>query len=87
MQQCVAIYSQIFSQNVMVRTAPNAEGPWSGERTLFVAQQATTGNVYDARWHSEYDLNGGQTIFVPYSRATGAFSSQVRLVSVKLQRP
>lgn len=87
LQQYVAIYSQVFSNNVMIRTAPAPEGPWSGERTLFVAMSPVSGNVYDARAHSEYDANGGQTIFVTYSRATGTFTSEVRLVSVLMQRP
>ena len=83
----VAIYSQLLSDNVMIRTAPSPEGPWSGERTLFTAQQPTSGNVYDARAHSEYDVNGGQTVFITYSRSTGRLSSEVRLVSVQLQHP
>jgi uncharacterized protein DUF4185 len=87
LQQYVAIYSQIFSQNVMIRTSPAPEGPWSGERTAFVAMRPESGNVYDARSHSEYDLNGGQTIFVTYSRSTGPFSSEIRLASVQLRRP
>jgi hypothetical protein len=87
LQQYVAIYSQLLSNNVMIRTAANPEGPWSGERTAFVAMPPASGNVYDARSHSEYDLNGGQTIFVTYSRSTGDFSSEVRLVSMQLQQP
>lgn len=87
LQQYVAVYSQLFSQNVVMRTAPNAEGPWSREVTAFIAMQPASGNVYDAHAHTEYDINGGQTIFVTYSRATGAFTSEVRLVSVQLQRP
>jgi hypothetical protein len=87
LQQYVAIYSQLLSNNVMIRTAPQPEGPWSGERTAFVAMQPVSGNVYDARSHSEYDLNGGQTIFVTYSRSIGSFSSEVRLVSMQLQQP
>jgi Domain of unknown function (DUF4185) len=87
LQQYVAIYSAIFSQNVMFRTAPNLEGPWSGEGVLFVAEQPVAGNVYDARQHSEYDMNGGQAIFVSYSRATGAFTSEVRLEQIQLHRP
>ena len=79
LQQYVAIYSQVFSQNVVIWTSPNPEGPWSGERTAFVAMQPVSGNVYDARSHSEYDVNGGQTIFVTYSRATG--------LSLQLQHP
>jgi hypothetical protein len=88
LQRYVAVYSQVFSQNVMIRTAPNPEGPWSGEAVAFVAMQPSSGNVYDAHAHSEYDVDGGQTIFVSYSRATPApFSSEVRLVSLTLQRP
>ena len=86
LQQYIAVYSQIFSQNVLVRTAPKPEGPWSGAILAFVALPPTSANVYDAHAHSEYDANGGQTIFVSYSRSTPApFSSEVRLVSVTLQ--
>jgi hypothetical protein len=86
LQQYVAVYSQVFSQNVLLRTAPNPEGPWSGSIVAFVALPPSSGNVYDARAHSEYDANGGQTIFVSYSRSTPApFSSEVRLVSLTLQ--
>lgn len=87
LQQYVAVYSQLLSNNVNMRTAPNPEGPWSREVTAFVAANPTSGNVYDAHSHPEYDANGGQTIFVTYSRATGAFTSEVRLVSVTLQHP
>jgi len=88
LQRYVAVYSAEFSQNVMIRTAPNPEGPWSGEAVAFVAMQPSNGNVYDAHAHAEYDVNGGQTIFVSYSRATPApFSSEVRLASLTLQRP
>jgi Domain of unknown function (DUF4185) len=84
-QQYVAVYSQVFSQNVMIRTSPIPEGPWSKESTALTAMPPAQGNVYDAHAHPEYDLNGGQTIFVSYSRATAAFSSEVRLVAVQLQ--
>jgi hypothetical protein len=87
LQQYVAVYSQIFSQNVLMRTAPHPEGPWSRQVTAFVAMQPASGNVYDAHAHAEYDVNGGQSLFVTYSRGTGAFTSEVRLVSVELQKP
>jgi hypothetical protein len=87
LQQYVAVYSPPFSQNVVLRTSPNPEGPWSREVRAFIAMPPTSGNVYDAHAHSEYDLNGGQTLFVTYTRATGTFSSEVRLVSIQLQRP
>lgn len=80
----VALYSQLLSQNVMFRTSLNPEGPWSRETLAFVAMTPSSGNVYDAKAHSEYDVNGGQTIFVSYSRSTPApFSSEVRLVEVQ----
>jgi len=82
----VAVYSAPFSQNVMIRTSPSPEGPWSNETVAFVAMQPASGNVYDAHAHAEYDLNGGQTIFVSYSRALpAAFTSEVRLVGVELK--
>jgi uncharacterized protein DUF4185 len=87
LQQYVAVYSRVFSQSVVMRTSPKPEGPWSGETVAFVAMEPTSGNVYDAHAHSECDQNGGQTIFVTYSRATAPFSSEVRLVSLTLQRP
>jgi len=87
LQRYVAIYSQPLSQNVMMRTAPNPEGPWSGEITAFVAMQPAAGgsNVHDAMAHPEYNVDGGRVMFVSYSRSTGAFSSEVRLVSLEVK--
>jgi Domain of unknown function (DUF4185) len=88
LQRYLAVYSPPFSQNVVMRTAVNPEGPWSSEIVAFVAMQSTSGNVYDALAHAEYDANGGQTIYVSYSRNTPApFSSEVRLVAVQFQTP
>lgn len=87
LQRYVVIYSPPFSQNVMMRTAPNPEGPWSNEVTAFVAMQPVSGSVYDAHQHPDYDVNGGQTVYVTYSRATGAFTSEVRLVAVQFANP
>jgi hypothetical protein len=84
LHQYVSVYSAPFSQNVMIRTSPKPEGPWSAEVVAFTAMKPASGNVYDAHAHPEYDANGGQTIYVTYSRATGTFSSEIRLVSVEL---
>jgi Domain of unknown function (DUF4185) len=84
LQEYVAVYSAVFSQNVMMRTAPSPQGPWSSEITAFTAMPSASGNVYDALAHPEYDANGGQTIYVSYTRSTNAeFSSEVRLVAVE----
>jgi hypothetical protein len=75
-----------FHKKVMIRTSPNPEGPWSDEKIAFTAMPPAQGNVYDAHAHPEYDSNGGQTIYVTYSRSTPApFSSEVRLVAIQLQ--
>jgi hypothetical protein len=85
LQQFLAVYSAPFSLDVEMRTAPNPEGPWSLEITAFTAMASEGGNVYDALAHSEYDANGGQTIYVSYSRNLPApFTSEVRLVAVEL---
>jgi hypothetical protein len=83
----VAVYSKPFSNDVMLRTAPQPQGPWSQEITAFTAMAPASGNIYDAHAHSEYDANGGETIYVSYSRSTGLFSSEIRLVSVQFQAP
>jgi hypothetical protein len=85
LNEYVAVYSQPFSNNVLLRTAPNPEGPWSGPTVAFVAMAPSSGNVYDALAHPEYDDNGGQTIYVSYSRSTPApFTSEMRLEAVQL---
>jgi hypothetical protein len=87
LQRYLAVYSPPFSQNVVMRTSVSPEGPWSSEIVAFVAMNPApgNGNVYDAIAHAEYDANGGQTIYVSYSRAMPTpFSSQVRLVAVEL---
>jgi hypothetical protein len=86
LQSYLAVYSPPFSQNVVMRTSANPEGPWSSEIVAFVAMPSTDGNVYDALAHVEYDSNNGQTIYVSYSRSTPApFSSEVRLVAVEFK--
>jgi hypothetical protein len=85
LSEYVAVYSQPFSNNVLLRSAPNPEGPWSRPTQSFVGMAPSSGNIYDALAHPEYDLKGGRTIFVSFTRDTPApFTSEVRLVAVKL---
>jgi hypothetical protein len=86
LQKYVALYSKVFSESVVMRTAPAPEGPWSEETQLFIAMKPADGNVYDAHAHPEYESSDGQTIYVTYSRATAPFRSEVRLVEVRLSR-
>ena len=84
LQRYLAVYSVPFSQDVVIRTSPAPQGPWSDSLLAFVAMSPTQGNTYDALAHSEYDAGGGSTIYASYSRATGIFVSEVRLVSIQL---
>lgn len=88
LQQYVAVYNSPLSENVMMRTAPNPEGPWSREVMAFTALRPAPGQspVDDAQAHPEYNVNGGQTMFVTYSHSTGDFTSEIRLVSVQLSK-
>jgi hypothetical protein len=44
-------------------------------------------DTYDAQAHPEYDVEGGQTMYVSYSRGTGDFTSEIRLEAVTFARP
>jgi hypothetical protein len=86
--QCyVAVYNLPFSQQVKMRTSPKPEGPWSREITAFDALPPANGgsSVHDAQAHPEYNAGGGQVMYVTYSHSTGAFTSELRLVSVQVK--
>lgn len=83
----IAVYAEPLGRTVVLRTAPHPEGPWSSTLTLFEAQAPTEGNgwVYDAQAHGEFSEDGGRVQYVTYSRTTGFFQSEFRLVRVALQ--
>jgi hypothetical protein len=80
----LAVYSRIFANEVLFRTAPRPEGPWSAPRHLFNALPATERADYSAKEHPELASDGGRTVVVSYARPTGPFSGDVRLASVSL---
>jgi Domain of unknown function (DUF4185) len=85
--QWMAIYSAVFSNDVMLRTAPALTGPWSDELRLFTADRKGQGGTsYDATAHAEYAENGGQVLYVSYSRPTGngIFGAEFALEQVML---
>ena len=85
--QWMAVYSAVFSNDVMLRTAPALTGPWSDEMRLFTADRAGQGGTsYDATPHAEYAENGGQVLYVSYSRpnGNGLFGSEFALEQVRL---
>jgi hypothetical protein len=85
LQLYVAVYNAPVSSDVMMRTSVNPEGPWSGETKIFTAMQPTAGVswVYDTLTHPEFNGENGRTMYLSYSRGTGTFSSEVRLVSLE----
>jgi hypothetical protein len=87
LQSYVAVYNAPFSQDVMMRTSPQPEGPWSREVTAFEAlAPANEGDsVHDAQAHPEFNGNDGQIMYVTYSHSTGPFTSELELVSVELK--
>ena len=83
----LAVYSEPLGRNVVLRTAARPEGPWSSTLKLFEAQGPVDGNgwVYDAQAHAEFAEDGGRVQYVTYSRSTGFFQGEFRLVRVALR--
>jgi len=84
----LAVYILPLINQVMLRTAPRPEGPWSRPVKVFKAMASTTepGWINDVLVHPKYTTDGGQTIYVTYSRQTGLFQSEVRLVKVEIEK-
>ncbi len=82
----VAVYSQPLGTRVMIRTAERPEGPWSRASVLFECSdsQGFMGWIYDALAHPELSNDKGRTLYVTYSRHTGLFRTEFRLVAVEL---
>lgn len=86
--QWMAIYSGVFSNEVLIRTAPALTGPWSDEATLLTAdRRGQGGTTYDAQPHAEYAQDDGQIVYVTYTQPSGdgPFGSEVVLVQVTLE--
>lgn len=82
----IAVYSEPLSRDILLRSASCPEGPWSESTRLFRAMEpeGDSGWIYDALAHPEYTQGDDGAIYVTYSRATGFFESELRLVSVEL---
>ncbi len=82
----IAIYSKPLGRDVVLRTADKPEGPWSSELKIFKAKKPASENgwIYDALAHPEYSRADGRLNYLTYSRVTGFFASEVRLVSVEI---
>jgi hypothetical protein len=84
-QRYVACYDALGTQDVVLRTAPAPEGPWSDELLAFTSMLNSDGSpAYDAQAHVEFDANGGQTIYVTYTNNM-TNGSVNRVVQLNLQ--
>jgi Domain of unknown function (DUF4185) len=80
----IAVHSAIFSDDVVLHTAPRPEGPWTDARPLLVgAHHAGTTN-YAAKEHPELATDGGRTLFVTYAHPLGGFDEAVRVATPAL---
>jgi hypothetical protein len=82
--QYLAIYSEIFSNRVLSRTAPRPEGPWSEAVEAYASPAPPQGTNYAAREHPQLAREGERTIVVSYYHPTGALTGEVRLVELTL---
>jgi hypothetical protein len=85
-----AVYSAPLTNDVMLRTAPALVGPWSDELHLFTADRiGMAGTSYDAAPHTELAENGGQVLYVSYSRpnGNGLFGADFAIERVVLAKP
>ena len=75
----VAASTPGFSAEVELRTAPAPEGPWSDPVVAWTAPSA----IYAVYLHPE--LASGTDLVVSYSRSTGSFTGEIRVIEVGLR--
>ena len=72
-----------FSTDVELRSAPAPEGPWSDPVVATKAPSA----IYAVYLQDELQSADGREVVVSWSRATGDFSGEIRLVRVRRRLP
>lgn len=76
----LAIYAEPLTNVIVARTAAELTGPWSDQVAIFKTPAPAPDRwTFDAILHDEYTENGGQTMYLTYSRpntALGAFGSE-----------
>jgi hypothetical protein len=75
----VAASTPGFSADVELRTAPAPEGPWSDAVVAWTAPSP----IYAVYLHPE--LASGRELVVSYSRSTGSFTGEVRVIRLGLR--
>jgi hypothetical protein len=67
------VYVAPFGKQVLMRTAPAPEGPWSAPRTLAACQPAGDDQAmfYGAKQHAELAQDGGREVVISYNTNAG----------------
>ncbi|MFO0549628.1 MAG: DUF4185 domain-containing protein [Polyangiaceae bacterium] len=84
----MTVYSSLFSNDVVARTAPALTGPWSEERLVFTADRKDEDSwTYDALVHPEFTEEDGKVLYMTFTRPNdnGWFGSETPLVRVELE--
>ena len=81
----LAVHVDGVSDDIVMRTAPALEGPWSESVYVFTAEPAHgDGFVYCGLGHEELMGEGGGMEYISYYRGTGDWTGEVRLVEVEV---
>ncbi len=84
----LAVHVDGVSDDVVMRTAPAPEGPWSQAVHAFTAEPAHgDGFVYCGLAHEELMGEGGRLEYVSYYRGTGDWTGEVRMVEIEVDAP
>jgi hypothetical protein len=84
----LAVHVDGISDELVLRTAPSPEDPWSRMEEAFEAKpDAGGGWVYCGLAHDELMGEEGRFEYLSYFRGTGDWQGEIRLVEVELGRP
>jgi hypothetical protein len=84
----MAIYSAIFSDDVVYRVARTPWGPWSEPHHLFTGRPGWNGTFnYTGHAHPEFAEADGRVQYVTYAHTTGFLQQDIPLVRVEFGKP
>lgn len=79
----VAFYMRPLTDEMLMRTAPAPEGPWSDALSLGISMRAQRGSWnYALIAHPELAEEGGRIQYLSYTRPTGSLSQEIRILRV-----
>jgi hypothetical protein len=85
LQSYIAVHSGVLTTEVLLRTAPRPEGPWSEPVELFRGEEPEEGFNYAALEHPELAKDNGRRIYITYHRPLPGLRGELRLVEVTFE--